>query len=292
MADRTALLPHENPQQFIDALGHTASETGFNARLVEKDYFCSVVLQDLRPLFDSGLVFKGGTALSKVYAGFHRLSEDLDFSISIETSALPSARRKAIQGVKAHLQGLPERVPAFAELHPLAGANKSTQYNGVYAYTSQITGQPDTIKVEVALREVLVDAAETRLAKTILIDPLTSGGAIVDVPVTVMSLRESYAEKIRAALSRREAAIRDLFDLDHAIIAGILDASEPELLALVKQKLLVNPGEPALVSDERFDAFRMQVETSLRPVLRSEAFARFDVERVFEWMRDLEQRLR
>ena len=68
----------EDPELLREAIGFTAATTGFQPALVEKDYFASVVLEWLasrRP----ELVFKGGTALSKVHSGFFRLSEDLDF---------------------------------------------------------------------------------------------------------------------------------------------------------------------------------------------------------------------
>jgi predicted nucleotidyltransferase component of viral defense system len=272
-------------------LGHTASETGFNARLIEKDYFCSIILREIQPLFDRGLVFKGGTSLSKVYAGFHRLSEDLDFAISMEGAATQSIRRGAIKDAKAFLHEMPARLPWIAEVQPLTGANKSTQYNGTYAYMSLITGEQDTIKIEIGLRELVLEPIEVRFAGTILIDPLTSKRALAPVPVAAMSLRESYAEKIRAALSRREPAIRDLFDLHHAIEVGILDVNDPSLLALAKLKLRVHPDEPTNVSVDRFDAFRRQVESALQPVLRTDDYTGFDVDRVFLVLRELDKRL-
>jgi hypothetical protein len=59
------LRHHEDPPLFARALRFTATETGFPARLVEKDYFCSLVLEYLTEADDS-LVFKGGTCLTKV----------------------------------------------------------------------------------------------------------------------------------------------------------------------------------------------------------------------------------
>jgi predicted nucleotidyltransferase component of viral defense system len=88
MSDETASGEyHENQGRFRDALTRTASETGFSERLIEKDYFCSLLLKDLGVLFGQGLVFKGGTCLSKVHADFFRLSEDLDFGISVKPDA-------------------------------------------------------------------------------------------------------------------------------------------------------------------------------------------------------------
>lgn len=64
-----------------------AIETGFGSKLVEKDYFCSLVLAFLFQDEASTLVFKGGTALSKIHTEFYRLSEDLDFVIPLPSSA-------------------------------------------------------------------------------------------------------------------------------------------------------------------------------------------------------------
>jgi predicted nucleotidyltransferase component of viral defense system len=292
MAESSDPLPHENLRQFIEAVNYTAARTGFGVRLIEKDYFCSIILRELRPLFKGGLVFKGGTALSKVHAGFHRLSEDLDFSISMNTDATLADRRAAIKIAKDCLSEMVNRLPWLSELAPLKGANRSTQYSGTYAFTSAITGDQETIKMEIALREPVVETVDLRDAETILMNPLTGKPVLAPIPVMAMSLQESYAEKIRAALSRRDPAIRDLFDLHHAIGKGILDLNAASLLALTSRKLLVNPDEPANVSAERLAVFRRQVETALRPVLRTEDFVRFDVESVLTLLLDLDQRLR
>jgi predicted nucleotidyltransferase component of viral defense system len=292
MAETSGPLPLEDEQQFSAALSYTAAQTGFIPRLIEKDYFCSIILRELRPLFESGLVFKGGTALSKVHASFHRLSEDLDFMISMKAEAAQADRRAAIKEVKEYLQGMAARLPWLRELTPLTGANRSTQYNGTYAYTSLISGEPDTIKIEIALREPVLDGVEWRDAATILMEPLSGTAALAPIPVVALSVAESYAEKIRAALSRRDPAIRDLFDLHHAIESRILDVNSASLLALARRKLLVNPDEPSNVSEERLEVFRAQVETALRPVLRQEDFERFDIERVLTLLLKLDQGFR
>ena len=292
MAERSGPLPHEDERQFSAALTFTAAQTRFNPRLIEKDYFCSIILGELRPLFESGLVFKGGTALSKVHADFHRLSEDLDFMISIKAEATQGERRTAIKDVKEHLQEIVAGLPWLTEVKPLTGANRSTQYNGTYAYASRISGEADKIKIEIALREPVLESVEWREAATILMDPLTATRALAPIAVVVLSRGESYAEKIRAALSRREPAIRDLFDLHHAIESGIIDVDSATLLNLAIRKLRVNPDEPSNVSNERFETFRRQVETVLRPVLRTEDVDRFDIEGVLTLLVGLDQRLR
>jgi hypothetical protein len=61
---------HEDGDLFREALSYTQSETGFSARLVEKDYYCSLLLEDMAAVTRPPWVFKGGTCLSKV----HKLS--------------------------------------------------------------------------------------------------------------------------------------------------------------------------------------------------------------------------
>ena len=51
----------------------------FNLYQKEKDYLQHLILSRIYSKADSGLVFKGGTSLQKVF-GLNRFSEDLDFT--------------------------------------------------------------------------------------------------------------------------------------------------------------------------------------------------------------------
>src|SRR6266516_3413151 len=102
-------LYHEDSDRLRAALLFTSAESGFSARLIEKDYYCSVLLHDLASLFEQGLVFKGGTCLSKVHAEFFRLSEDLDFAVSVSADASASERRGVVSPFKEHFATVPDR---------------------------------------------------------------------------------------------------------------------------------------------------------------------------------------
>ncbi|MEX2119063.1 MAG: nucleotidyl transferase AbiEii/AbiGii toxin family protein [Pirellulales bacterium] len=283
--------PDQDEDGFREALAYSASRTGFSTRLIEKDYFCSLLLDELTSAFAVGLVFKGGTALSKVHAGFYRLSEDLDFVVSIETDAVRSRRRAAIEPIKLHLERLLAASGWLSQSQSFKGANQSSHYTAVLSYSSSLSGDRERIRFEVGLREPVVETAETKPAGTILFNPFTTKAALHPIPVTVMSKRESYAEKIRAALCRRIPAIRDLYDLDYAAMNGVIDPGEDRLLQLVSQKLAV-PGNAAPdVSASRLDVLRRQVDAQLRPVLRKEDFSRFDLDRAFDLLRRIQQQL-
>lgn len=281
---------HDNdqPLKYLDDIGllraaltFTESETGFSARLVEKDYYCSILLHDLAPAFQRGLVFKGGTCLSKVYANFYRCSEDLDFVIPIKTQASRSERRTSIDPFRDHLTRLSERLLCFHIAEPLRGSNLSKQYNARYAYHSLVTGEDEFIKVEISMREPLLDPIEQRLARAMLIDPFRNEPAMAPIAVNVMSIRETYAEKFRAALTRKEPAIRDFYDIEHAVRMRTLDPNDARLVELIREKLAVPDNAPVDVSEEKLVAVRRQLETRLKPVLRGEDYVNFNLEKAF-----------
>lgn len=259
---------HEDAVLFREGLEYTESLTGLSARLIEKDYYCSLILRDWARMFMLGLVFKGGTCLSKVYVGFYRLSEDLDFAIPTEINALRSVRRAMAAPVKEHFSSLPDRLSCFEIGDGFRGHNSSRQYIGKYRYCSVVTERDATIKVEASLREPIVGSLEERAAGTILINPLTGDGAIEPVPVKVMSLLESYAEKLRAALTRMEPAIRDFYDIDHAIRGGHIDPRSKVLLELLRKKLTIPGNQTIDVSTSRLKKLQAQLEAQLKPVLR------------------------
>jgi predicted nucleotidyltransferase component of viral defense system len=276
---------HLDRAAFVEIVRFTAASTGFDPRLVEKDYFCTLVLEQLSGI--DALVFKGGTCLAKVHAGFYRLSEDLDFTIPIAFDATRGQRRAKIAQVKDALDALSRRQPALRVLEPLSGANVSTQYLATVAYTSLLTGREETVKMEVALREPLLVEPTAAEAASILLDPLTGQPIVPAVPVRCIARIEAYAEKLRAALSRRGAVIRDFFDVDYAVRTGVLEVDDHRLLSLVRAKLAVPGNTPVDVSPARLATLRQQLDANLRPVLRPADFAAFDLDRAFKIVSDV-----
>ena len=86
-------------------------------------------------------------------------------------------------------------------------------------------------------------------------------------------------------------AIRDFFDIDHAVRVAGLDVTSPELVRLLRAKLAV-PGTGAVnVSPERLGDLRRQLDTHMRPVLRPPEFDMFDVDREFGIVRPCQRSL-
>ncbi|MBI2903363.1 MAG: nucleotidyl transferase AbiEii/AbiGii toxin family protein, partial [Candidatus Methylomirabilis oxyfera] len=220
---------HQDPALFREAVTYTASGTGFAPRLIEKDYFSTVVLQYLGAA-GCELVFKGGTCLAKVHAGFYRLSEDLDFVIPTPVDASRTERRRRADESKTAVAKIEEQLPGVHVITALTGANDSRQYNGAIGYRSLLEDREETIKMEVGLREPLLTPAVPGEARTLLLDPISGSPLAPALTVLCLSQIEAMAEKLRAALSRREAAIRDFYDVDHAVRRLGLRVQAPELI--------------------------------------------------------------
>lgn len=70
----------------LDKLKILADEKGFNIVVIEKDYLVTKLLYLLKDV--NGVHFKGGTALHKILLNHERISEDLDFSVTVNLAAV------------------------------------------------------------------------------------------------------------------------------------------------------------------------------------------------------------
>ena len=160
--------------------------------MIEKDYVLGWVLFGMMQIPD--LVFKGGTALAKVYfPKTWRLSEDLDFVIPPERwSKLPSQ--------------IPEALKKVAIESKIGLTIKSQHLNPGYLQLKiQYSGPlgKNWLKVDVT--------PDTPLSK-ILSKPLSrSYSDYPDFRVRVESLEEIFAQKLRALVERKK--VRDYYDI-------------------------------------------------------------------------------
>lgn len=160
--------------------------------------------------------------------------------------------------------------------------NNSTHYKGAIAYRSPITGHHESIHIEVNIREPLLTPAINALARTLLLDPIRSGPIMHDIALNCIGMKEAFAEKFRAALTRREVAIRDFYDLDYAVQHLELDPDDASLVEMVRHKLAVPGNLPVDVTAERFAILKRQLETRLRTVLRDEEYRAFELDRAIQ----------
>src|SRR3989344_8877591 len=74
----TSLLTDK--EKLKDIISAIARKLRFRPVVVEKDYYLTIILNNIEELLSNKIVFKGGTLLNKAHLNYHRLSEDLDFT--------------------------------------------------------------------------------------------------------------------------------------------------------------------------------------------------------------------
>jgi predicted nucleotidyltransferase component of viral defense system len=281
---------HEDVDFFRESILYTATTTGFTSELIEKDYFCSILLSYLYG-DETPLVFRGGTCLSKIFGEFYRLSEDLDFTISVPFDSPRSLRRKKIESVKKVVGRISDPLSIFSLSQNLTGRNNSTQYIAQVQYQSHIKPSPATIKIEIGLREEILTMPQKGLVKTLLFDPFSRKPVVPEFSVICLSLDEAYAEKIRAAITRVEPAIRDFYDIDYSVRKMGLDLSKEGLVELVRKKLAVPGNDPVNLDLPQKEMLKTQLNTELKPILREQDFQQFDLDRAFNLVVEVRSKL-
>ena len=277
---------HKEKEKFLQAVRVTSKISGFSGALIEKDYYCSLILKEIYQSQNCNLVFKGGTLLNKVHAGFYRVSEDLDFSISA-TPKLPRKKRSALAQIAKKCVSKAVKNLALNFSKPFKRRNENRMYNVEIEYDSLISEDKGTIKIEFGIQETVLEK-ESLTAKTLLANPITQKPVIPDFPLVGLSLKEAYSEKIRAALSRVKPAIRDIFDIHYAVKNHLIDIKD--MTPMIKHKLNILNRTIDLCS-ERKEEFLSQLQTDLKPVLRQKDFEEFDFEQAWKWLKNLEKEI-
>ncbi|MDI6807196.1 MAG: nucleotidyl transferase AbiEii/AbiGii toxin family protein [Candidatus Aenigmarchaeota archaeon] len=168
---------------------------GLNLWQVEKDYLQHLLLLFLYQRIKTELIFKGGTALQKVF-GLNRFSIDLDFT-STDNKA-----EKVLEDVTKDMTtfGFPSNVSKVEKMEVgkiIVVKIKGPLYEGT---ERTIT----TLRMEISSRKDLVLGPVEKEIVPVYPD-------LRAYRVVVMSLEEILAEKVRAILWRARA--RDLYDL-------------------------------------------------------------------------------
>src|SRR3989344_1235697 len=170
-----------------EILNKTAKKKGLvNKEYIEKDYFQDLLLFNIYKKTNQ-LIFKGGTALYKIY-NLPRFSEDLDFSLINEIDI-----EKVITEAVNIIYG--------AKVKEIKKSKNSIlikiSFNGI------ITNY-NTVRIDISLKNKILEKFDVKSYNPSYID-------IIPFSIRVLNLKEIVAEKIHALLTREKA--RDLFDL-------------------------------------------------------------------------------
>lgn len=236
-----------------DRLRMLARERGVRQGYAEKDYVNSWLLWGLfTNSYGENLLFKGGTALSKLYfPESWRFSEDLDFGVAGQYQGSEAALREALDAVTARSGiefSISEHHEARQEHYPTHYVDVSIQYRAVL-------DQPNTASIDVMVDEHLAFAPETHTHE------------YEDVPafeLQAYSVEEIFAEKLRSIFQRGVA--RDYYDLYQLLETSSVEIDFDAVLPAFEAKcehddLTVDLGQGLPV--EQQDDIHQQWETTL-----------------------------
>lgn len=227
---------HSDKAEFLKILERTSAQTGFPLRLLEKDYYLTIVLSGINKL-SNDLIFKGGTCLSKVYYSYYRLSEDLDFTLRLPTeNATRAIRRDAIKPVKESLKPFLKDFGMSIGNLEKGGHRESTQYIYYLDYESIVLNRKESIKLEIGMRFNPLLATVAKKVTHRFLHPFTKEPLFKTDSVNSLALNELVAEKLRAAATRKVIAGRDFYDLGF-LLKKSFNFNNKELLTVFRKKL-------------------------------------------------------
>ncbi|MBA2654430.1 MAG: nucleotidyl transferase AbiEii/AbiGii toxin family protein [Gammaproteobacteria bacterium] len=283
---------HLDKNSFLSAIEFTAAETNFEPGLIEKDYFCSVLLSWISSQDIDNLNFKGGTLLAKGHAGFYRLSDDLDFTLPTPSLASRKIRSEAMSPLKSIFNQIPKIFKGIDIKIELKGSNESRQYNAEISYESILGFKEGRILIEIGLREELLESPIIIKLNTLLINPFTKKQFVSPFDFRCLSRDEAYAEKIRAALTSNRLAIRDFFDLDFALKRNLINLNDEGFIKLVSKKIENNNNILLELNNPIKEQLKRKIITELVPTLRKQEIGSFDLNKVIENLELLQSRLK
>jgi predicted nucleotidyltransferase component of viral defense system len=262
-----------------------AGRTKFRPAIIEKDYYLTIILNNINEHLSERIVFKGGTLLNKIYLSYRRLSEDLDFThdgkAGLETR---SKRSMAIAPIRESMGSFLESLGLHSDCPHGQGFNNSTQYVFVAKYPSFVTGKDETVEIEVSLRQPPLAETICTPVHHFFQDPFSGEDLLPRNRIRSLSFDEAVAEKLKAAITRQDITIRDYYDLWQIALMGF-EFPRETFIELFKKKL----AEERYIGDfrhvfgrspEEIRQIRRQVQTDLLPVIR--AGDEFDIDAVFD----------
>ncbi|CCQ34675.1 Nucleotidyl transferase of unknown function protein [Halorhabdus tiamatea SARL4B] len=202
-------------------LRRLARELDVRLGYAEKNYVNSWILWAIyTSSYGDNLLFKGGTALSKLYfPETWRYSEDLDFGVEGAYRGSETGLQDALEDA-ARTSGIDFEVTKHRELQKEA---YPTHYVDIDIQYTAVLGQKNTTSLDVMIDEYVV------------FDSVSHHHSYEDVPefeLTAYSLEEIFAEKLRALYQRSQA--RDYYDLYRMITEA--DVADSGILSAFTQK--------------------------------------------------------
>ena len=200
---------HER-RDFPDLLVTVGEVTGTNPALVEKDYWVTEALRVVAAGYSAGVVFKGGTSLSKGWGLIQRFSEDVDLLIRQDGTAGDgrNARDRYMKEIEAAVGETDGLEPVAEGARSERGISRTV----IFAYeprTALLEGLRPTIILEMGIRGGDHPTAQRAIRSILAVALDEVEGEVEDetlapFEMTVLHPRRTLVEKLFALNSACE----------------------------------------------------------------------------------------
>lgn len=219
--------------------------------IVEKDYFLTLLLDGISAnrFLAENLVFKGGTALRKIYFRHYRYSEDLDFTLKKHLTE--KEIREALENILEYL-----KKEYNADFRIKDFYNKKW-FSDIKIQFIGLKGEKNTITRDLMFDEVIVDATKEEKVFNPYYGKTFS--------IQVYSIEEILAEKLRSFLQRTR--VRDYYDswyiLTHAKDKIDVKKLKQIFIKKVEQKKLLFSNKDQLLDQNKIEQARAYYQRQL-----------------------------
>lgn len=252
---------HHNKEAFEELIIGAANELHIPANVIEKDYFVTLVLEELSTRLED-MVFKGGTSLTKCYQLLDRFSEDIDISYTVEAGMPGEARKKQLK--KAVVETMTSLKLTINNLDKTRSRRNYNCYRANYPsiYQKSFILKPELmVETYVALLSFpteirMVDNYLYRFLKKIDSLHIAEQYNLMPFPITTQSVERTFVDKIYAICDyylegKTEKHSRHLYDIHKIYSQWEIPEDFPELvnnIRVVRSNLSICPSAQSGIS--------------------------------------------
>lgn len=238
------MILHHDKEAFEELITATSNELEIPTIIVEKDYYVTLALKELS-LRIPGMVFKGGTSLSKCYKLIDRFSEDIDISYSAEDGVPGEGRkRKLKESIVSAMETL--ELP----ITNLEDTRSRRSYNCYHANYPSIYVPFLPLKPELIIETYIALLPFPTVTQSVdnyihlflereHMEHLAQDYELMPFPITTQAIERTFVDKVFAVCDyylsgKTDKHSRHLYDI-HKILSSVsLEPSLPELIHEVR----------------------------------------------------------
>jgi len=240
-----SMILHEDKDYFAQVLTDVSDYMGLrDIGIVEKDYYVTLFLRQISQRLP-GVIFKGGTSLSKCHKAILRFSEDIDLNVETESAKLSEGQRRRLkQEILAIIEEL-----GFTLVNPEKVRSRRDFNRYVIDYQSAVSypflRQNLIVETSVFIKSFPNDVLT---ATSYVYDFLLASGAEDEIrkyglepfSLKVLSLERTFIDKVFAIADyylsgQVETYSRHIYDLYKLYPRITVDDSFRELVSEVRQ---------------------------------------------------------